>query len=88
MKVEITPDTETGIGDWTDGKAIFHKYGCVACHTETGMGIGDATLSKRDFPTDSLLQAWIRPADRFRTRLGEIRRKKPFRNNSLRDGSE
>jgi mono/diheme cytochrome c family protein len=43
----------------TDGKAIFKKYGCVACHTETGVGVGDATKAAVDFPADSSLQAWI-----------------------------
>ena len=42
-----------------DGKAIYHKYGCVACHTETGVGIGDLTMSQEHLPTDSLLRAWI-----------------------------
>ena len=50
----------------TDGKAIFHKYGCVACHTETGVGLGDVTLAKKDFPADSSLQAWIRNPQSFR----------------------
>ena len=50
----------------TDGKAVYMKYGCVACHTETGVGVGDLTLAKRDFPTDSLLQAWIRNPASFR----------------------
>jgi mono/diheme cytochrome c family protein len=42
------------------------KYGCVGCHGETGVGIGDVTLAKRDFPTDSLLEAWIRNPPAFR----------------------
>ena len=50
----------------TDGKAIYHKYGCVACHTETGVGVGDLTLAKRDFPVDSSLQAWIRNPSSFK----------------------
>jgi mono/diheme cytochrome c family protein len=50
----------------TDGKAIFSKYGCVVCHTETGIGVGDATRANADFPTDSLLQAWIRHPSAFK----------------------
>ncbi len=50
----------------SDGKAIYHKYGCVACHTETGVGIGDLTLAKRDFPADSSLQAWIKNPSSFK----------------------
>jgi mono/diheme cytochrome c family protein len=50
----------------SDGKAIYEKYGCSACHGETGVGVGDVTLAKRNFPTDSLLQAWIRNPPSFR----------------------
>jgi mono/diheme cytochrome c family protein len=46
-------------GALSDGKAIYMKYGCVGCHGETGVGVGDLTLAKRDLPTDSLLRAWI-----------------------------
>ncbi len=49
-----------------DGKAIFHKYGCVACHGESGVGAGDVTLAKTDFPADSSLQAWIKNPSSFR----------------------
>jgi mono/diheme cytochrome c family protein len=50
----------------TEGKAIYNKYGCVACHTETGIGAGDVTKAKVNFPADSLLQAWIRNPASFR----------------------
>jgi mono/diheme cytochrome c family protein len=53
-------------GTLTDGAGIYKKYGCIACHGETGVGVGDLTLAKRDFPTDSLLQAWIRNPPSFR----------------------
>lgn len=43
----------------SDGKAIYHKYGCNGCHGETGIGTGDLTKAKVDFPADSSLQAWI-----------------------------
>lgn len=49
-----------------DGEAIYRKYGCVACHGETGVGIGDITLAKKNLPTDSLLQAWIRNPPSFK----------------------
>ena len=56
------PDFNAGS---TDGKTLYHKYGCIACHGETGVGIGDLTKSKVDFPADSSLKAWIQnPADR------------------------
>ncbi len=57
--------------DWSgpalaDGKAIYHKYGCVACHGESGVGLGDLTRSKVDFPADSSLQAWIEHPANFK----------------------
>jgi cytochrome c1 len=50
----------------TDGKALFAKYGCVVCHANNGVGIGDVTKAKVDFPADSSLQAWIRNPSAFR----------------------
>lgn len=50
----------------TEGKAVYLKYGCVACHTEMGIGAGDVTKAKVNFPNDSLLQAWIRNPASFR----------------------
>jgi len=49
-----------------DGKAVYHKYGCTACHGESGMGLGDLTLAKKDFPADSSLRAWIRNPSSFK----------------------
>ncbi|MBW8887509.1 MAG: c-type cytochrome [Fibrobacteres bacterium] len=50
----------------TEGKAIYNKYGCIACHGETGVGVGDLTLAKRDFPADSSLRSWIRNPPSFK----------------------
>ncbi len=50
----------------SDGKEIYHKYGCIACHGETGVGLGDLTRSKIDFPTDSSLMAWIKNPPSFK----------------------
>jgi mono/diheme cytochrome c family protein len=50
----------------TDGKAVFHKYGCVACHGESGVGAGDVTLAKADFPADSSLRSWIKNPSFFK----------------------
>ena len=50
----------------SDGKAIYHKYGCIACHGETGVGLGDLTRSKIDFPADSSLKAWIQNPPAFK----------------------
>lgn len=50
----------------TEGKAIYNKYGCTSCHGETGEGLGDLTLAKRDFPADSSLRSWIRNPPSFK----------------------
>lgn len=50
----------------SEGKAIYRKYGCIACHGETGKGLGDLTLAKRDFPADSSLRTWIRNPSFFK----------------------
>ena len=57
---------ESGEGILTDGKAVYHKYACFSCHGATGVGSGDLTRAKHDFPGDSLLQAWIRNPSAFR----------------------
>jgi cytochrome c2 len=38
----------------------------VACHGESGVGAGDVTLAKVDFPADSSLQAWIKNPSSFK----------------------
>ncbi len=50
----------------SDGKQIYHKYGCTACHGESGVGMGDLTRSKIDFPADSSLMAWIKNPPSFK----------------------
>ena len=50
----------------SDGKILYHKYGCVACHGETGVGLGDLTKSKVDFPADSSLKVWIQNPSSFK----------------------
>ncbi|MDQ2999742.1 MAG: cytochrome c, partial [Fibrobacterota bacterium] len=67
IKHEVVRDfDELGGAVLTEGKAIYNKYGCVACHTETGIGAGDVTKAKINFPADSLLQAWIRNPASFK----------------------
>jgi mono/diheme cytochrome c family protein len=57
---------DLGQGVLSDGKAIYRKYGCNSCHGETGVGVGDVTRAKLDFPADSMLAAWIRNPPAFR----------------------
>lgn len=42
------------------GKQLYAKYGCVACHGETGVGaVGDLRKANERFPTDAELRAWL-----------------------------
>jgi hypothetical protein len=49
--------------EFTEGES---KYGCVACHADNGVGIGDVTKAKMDFLAGSSLQAWSRNPSAFR----------------------
>jgi mono/diheme cytochrome c family protein len=53
-------------GAAADGKAVYVKYGCSACHGESGVGIGDLTRAKVDFPEDSSVVAWIKNPPAFK----------------------
>ncbi|MEO6095352.1 MAG: cytochrome c [Fibrobacteria bacterium] len=67
IKYEVARNFESLEGPaLTDGKALFAKYGCVVCHANQGVGIGDVTKAKADFPADSSLQAWIRNPSAFK----------------------
>jgi mono/diheme cytochrome c family protein len=41
------------------GKQVYDRYGCVACHGEAGVGIGDLRAANRDYPNDAELLRWI-----------------------------
>jgi mono/diheme cytochrome c family protein len=42
------------------GKALYDRYGCVACHGDTGKGaIGDLRSANETYPTDAALRQWI-----------------------------
>jgi cytochrome c553 len=43
----------------TPGRRAYVKYGCIACHGETGVLVGDLRYANTDFPSDSELRAWI-----------------------------
>jgi len=45
------------------GKAAYERYGCRACHGETGGGsIADLRAANEHYPTDDALRAWIEDA--------------------------
>lgn len=41
------------------GRRAYVKYGCVGCHGETGVLVGDLRHANTDLPADADLQAWI-----------------------------
>lgn len=41
------------------GKRVYDRYGCVACHGDTGVGIGDLRAANRNYPDDAELLRWI-----------------------------
>lgn len=42
------------------GNALYHQYGCVSCHGETGKGaVGDLQRANETYPTDIELRRWI-----------------------------
>lgn len=43
-----------------DGKAIYHKYACYACHGEDGLGVCDLRGADKKYPTNDSLISWIR----------------------------
>jgi mono/diheme cytochrome c family protein len=43
-----------------DGKAIYHKYACYACHGDDGLGICDLRGADRKYATNDSLISWIR----------------------------
>jgi mono/diheme cytochrome c family protein len=45
-----------------EGKKIYYRYGCVACHGDNGVGIGDLRKAVQHYPDDNKLLAWIRNA--------------------------
>jgi mono/diheme cytochrome c family protein len=45
-----------------DGKKIYYKYGCPACHGDNGVGIGDLRKATQHYPTDEKLLGWLKNA--------------------------
>ena len=41
------------------GRRAYVKYGCIGCHGETGVLVGDLRKANTDFPGDDDLKAWI-----------------------------
>lgn len=52
------PTSEPGA---SPGRHAYVKYGCIGCHGETGVLVGDLRRVNTDYPADADLQAWIEP---------------------------
>src|SRR5215831_12734927 len=49
-----------------DGKRLYEQYGCVSCHGDDGVGVGDLRQSAQHFPTREALRLWIEDAPSVR----------------------
>src|SRR5215469_448892 len=49
-----------------DGKQLYERYGCVSCHADDGVGIGDLRQAGQHFPTPEALKLWIEEAPSIR----------------------
>ena len=49
-----------------DGKSLYEQYGCVSCHGDDGVGIGDLRQAGEHFPTRETLKFWIQEAPSIR----------------------
>ncbi len=49
-----------------DGKSLYEQYGCVSCHGDDGVGIGDLREAGEHFPTRETLKLWIQEAPSIR----------------------
>jgi cytochrome c2 len=52
--------------DASEGKKLYYRYGCPACHGDQGVGIGDLRKAVAHYPTDEQLVAWIRNPSSFK----------------------
>ena len=54
-----------GVGA-SQGKQLYHRYGCNSCHGDNGTGVGDLRRAEQDYPSDPQLEAFIRHAPAFK----------------------
>jgi cytochrome c2 len=53
--------------DASEGKRLYYRYGCPACHADNGVGIGDLRKAAEHYPTDAQLVAWIKHPSSFKS---------------------
>jgi mono/diheme cytochrome c family protein len=49
-----------------DGKGLYDHYGCVSCHGDEGVGVGDLRQAGQHFPTREALKLWLQEAPNIR----------------------
>ena len=52
--------------DASEGKRVYYRYGCPACHGDNGVGIGDLRKAAVHYPSDAQLVAWIKNPSSFK----------------------
>jgi mono/diheme cytochrome c family protein len=52
--------------DASEGKRLYYRYGCPACHGDNGVGVGDLRKAAEHYPTDAQLVAWIKNPSSFK----------------------
>ncbi len=60
------PPPSPGAAATLDGKALYQRYGCVSCHGDDGVGLGDLRQAGQHFPTREALKLWIQEAPSIR----------------------
>jgi mono/diheme cytochrome c family protein len=48
-----------------DGAALYHKYACVSCHGDNGVGVCDLRQASKKYETDDKLSAFLHDASKF-----------------------
>jgi mono/diheme cytochrome c family protein len=60
------PQRQPVAADASEGKKLYYRYGCPACHGDNGVGIGDLRKAVEHYPTDAQLVAWIKNPSSFK----------------------
>src|SRR5574341_1876637 len=60
------PQRKALAADASEGKKLYHAYGCTSCHGESGVGLADLRQAAQHYPTDEQLEAWIKNPSSFK----------------------
>lgn len=59
-----SPEPFDDVAGGDRGRRVFYKYGCNACHGDTGLGQYDLRMGPAHYPTDDALIAYIKHPER------------------------